>query len=253
MVLNTIFLVREIRRNEQHDAFINAVTHELKTPVASIRLYLQTLQNRDIDEAKRQEFYGVMLADSDRLQGTIEQVLRAGTARRETAPRQPDAASTSAPWCEECLALAGTPPSSARRTRCTATESPRRLAHRFTVLGDVEELKAAGVEPGRQRHQVFREPEVQVAVELEQADPATATLRVTDRGRRHLAGRAEADLQALLPHSRARWPRASKAPASACSSCGRWPKRHGGRVFAESDGAGAGAPSSLQLPVVAPQ
>ena len=43
VVLNTIFLVREIRRNEQHDAFINAVTHELKTPVASIRLYLETL------------------------------------------------------------------------------------------------------------------------------------------------------------------------------------------------------------------
>src|ERR1700690_86445 len=44
VVLNTIFLVREIRRNEQHDAFINAVTHELKTPIASIRLYLETLQ-----------------------------------------------------------------------------------------------------------------------------------------------------------------------------------------------------------------
>ena len=53
MVLNTIFLVREIRRNEQHDSFINAVTHELKTPVASIRLYLQTLQTRDLDEPKR--------------------------------------------------------------------------------------------------------------------------------------------------------------------------------------------------------
>ncbi len=78
VVLNTIFLVREIRRNEQHDAFINAVTHELKTPVASIRLYLETLQTRAVDEAKRQEFYGVMLADIDRLLGTIEQVLRTG-------------------------------------------------------------------------------------------------------------------------------------------------------------------------------
>ena len=38
VVLNTIFLVRAIRRNEQHNAFINAVTHELKTPVASIRI-----------------------------------------------------------------------------------------------------------------------------------------------------------------------------------------------------------------------
>src|SRR5574338_295822 len=80
MVLNTIFLVREIRRNEQHDAFINAVTHELKTPVASIRLYLQTLQTRELEADRRREFYRIMLEDSDRLLQTIEQVLRAGSA-----------------------------------------------------------------------------------------------------------------------------------------------------------------------------
>src|ERR1041384_5933354 len=72
IVVNTIFLVREIRRNAQHDAFINAVTHELKTPIASIRLYLETLQTRAVDEAKRLEFYRIMLEDSDRLLGTIE-------------------------------------------------------------------------------------------------------------------------------------------------------------------------------------
>src|ERR1041385_1371640 len=66
VVLNTTFLIREIRRNEQHDAFINAVTHELKTPVASIRLYLETLQKRDVDPEKRNEFYRTMLQDSDR-------------------------------------------------------------------------------------------------------------------------------------------------------------------------------------------
>src|SRR3954454_9390571 len=76
LVLNTTFLIREIRRNEQHDAFINSVTHELKTPLASIRLYLQTLQSREIDEAKRRDFYNIMLAYSDRLMNTIEQVLR---------------------------------------------------------------------------------------------------------------------------------------------------------------------------------
>src|SRR5437868_8715569 len=78
VVLNTIFLVREIRRNEQHDAFINAVTHELKTPVASIRLYLETLQSRAVDDTKRHEFYRIMLDESDRLLGTIEQILRTG-------------------------------------------------------------------------------------------------------------------------------------------------------------------------------
>src|ERR1700751_2965424 len=63
VVLNTAFLVREIRRNEQHDAFINAVTHELKTPVASIRLYVETLQSRAVDDEKRQDFYRIMLED----------------------------------------------------------------------------------------------------------------------------------------------------------------------------------------------
>src|SRR6476620_8548359 len=80
LILNTSFLVREIRRNEQHDSFINAVTHELKTPIASIRLYLQTLQHRDVDEAQRREFYRLMVDDTDRLLGTVEQVLKAGQA-----------------------------------------------------------------------------------------------------------------------------------------------------------------------------
>ena len=135
-MLNTIFLVREIRRNEQHDAFINAVTHELKTPVASMRLYLQTLQSRSIDEAKRQEFYQVMLEDSDRLLGTIEQVLRAGRvgAKLRHASRTPvDLAAV----VQDCLALARTrhhlprrradlsrdAASTARRRGCSATRT----------------------------------------------------------------------------------------------------------------------------------
>src|ERR1700743_3837065 len=78
VVLNTIFLVREVRRNERQDSFLHAVTHELKTPIVSIRLYLETLQRRPVDEAKRQEFYRIMHADSDRLLATVEQVLKAG-------------------------------------------------------------------------------------------------------------------------------------------------------------------------------
>lgn len=83
LTLNTIFLVREIRRNEQHDAFLNAVTHELKTPIASIKLYLETLKSRPVAEAKRNEFYDIMLSDSDRLLGTVEQVLQASQTREK--------------------------------------------------------------------------------------------------------------------------------------------------------------------------
>lgn len=78
LVLNTIFLVREVRRNEQQTAFLNAVTHELKTPIASIKLYLETLKARDVPEEKRREFYDTMLVDTNRLLTTVEQVLHAG-------------------------------------------------------------------------------------------------------------------------------------------------------------------------------
>ncbi|GGG82991.1 sensor histidine kinase [Edaphobacter dinghuensis] len=78
VVLNTVFLVREVRRNERQDSFLNAVSHELKTPIASIRLYLETLQRRPVEEEQRQQFYKIMLADSDRLLATVEQVLKAG-------------------------------------------------------------------------------------------------------------------------------------------------------------------------------
>src|SRR5579872_905680 len=49
LVVNTIFLVLEIRRSERQDSFLNAVTHELKTPIASIRLYLETMQTRPLE------------------------------------------------------------------------------------------------------------------------------------------------------------------------------------------------------------
>src|SRR5271154_994895 len=136
VVLNTIFLVREIRRNAQHDAFINAVTHELKTPVASIRLYLETLQTRAVDETKRQEFYGIMLEDSDRLLSTIEQVLRTGRVghvsrtlnRAEIGVGQ---------VVEECLSRAR----NLHHLDSGALEYRAGLP--VTVLGDAEEVRAA--------------------------------------------------------------------------------------------------------------
>src|SRR5437016_1820965 len=139
VTLNTIFLVREIRRNEQHDSFINAVTHELKTPIASLRLYLETLQSRTVDEAQRREFYRITHEDTDRLQLTVEQVLRAGQVglKRGQAPRVPldlDA------LVADCVELA--------RTRHHLAGdalrfSPSPNGRPPPVLGDAEELRTA--------------------------------------------------------------------------------------------------------------
>jgi two-component system sensor histidine kinase SenX3 len=104
LVLNTVFLVREVRRNERQDSFLHAVTHELKTPIASIRLYLDTLQRRNIPEEQRKQFYSIMHADSDRLLATVEQVLKAG----ELGQRQRQQNRTVfelAPLVQECIAV----------------------------------------------------------------------------------------------------------------------------------------------------
>src|SRR6185503_5328955 len=131
LIVNTTFLIREIRRNEQHDAFINAVTHELKTPLASIRLYLETLKQRDIDEAKRQQFYDVMLADSDRLLHTVEQVLRAGQSgqrRRKINLRKVDIGEL----VRECVDL----------TRLRYNLGPEAVVFTGTANGERPQVKA---------------------------------------------------------------------------------------------------------------
>jgi len=77
LALLVILLLREVRLNERQSNFVSAVTHELKTPVASLRLYLDTLVLRELPEAQRQDFYRTMRADLDRLHGTINNVLNA--------------------------------------------------------------------------------------------------------------------------------------------------------------------------------
>ena len=67
LVMIVLLLLREVRLNERQSNFVSAVTHELKTPVASLRLYLDTLQMRDLPEAKRDDFYRTMRQDLDRL------------------------------------------------------------------------------------------------------------------------------------------------------------------------------------------
>jgi signal transduction histidine kinase len=248
IVLNTIFLVREVRRNEQHDAFINAVTHELKTPVASIRLYLQTLQSRDIDNAKRQEFYRVMVDDTDRLLGTIEQVLRAGSAgaKLRHANRTPIDLSA---MVRDCLVLARTrhhlPDDALTYRESLANGSAPR------VLGDENELKAV-VSNLVDNAIKYSGPQVRVAVELEQPEAARATLRVRDQG----VGMSSGELKRIFK----RFYRIPGAVATRVKGTGLGLfiarsviARHGGKVFAESEGPGRGSTFTVQLPVLPPQ
>ena len=94
LVLIVILLLREVRLNERQSNFVSAVTHELKTPVASLKLYLDTLEYRDVAPDRRTEFYRTMRQDIERLNTTINNVLSAAmyTDRPVADPRPLDLA-----------------------------------------------------------------------------------------------------------------------------------------------------------------
>jgi two-component system, OmpR family, sensor histidine kinase SenX3 len=243
-VLNTIFLIREIRRNEQHDAFINAMTHELKTPVASIRLYLQTLQTRSIDEAKRREFYAIMLADSDRLMGTIEQVLRAArTSSERTITRTPV---NIADLVGECVDLARTRHHLAEEA--LHYEPPPRIP---MVIGDTDELKAA-ISNLIDNAVKYSAQEVRVLVDVAQADNGRIAVRVRDEG----IGIPQAELKRIfkrfyrIPGTMAMRIKGSGLGLFIVRSVA---ERHGGRAYAQSGGAGQGSMFVIELPTSPPQ
>jgi len=241
MVLNTIFLVREIRRNEQHDSFINAVTHELKTPVASIRLFLQTLQTRDMVEAKRREFYQAMLADTDRLLNTIEQVLRAGSTQsqfRRIAQVRVDLAEI----VQECVALALT------RFHLTAgtLSFDNRTASQAAVIGDADELKAAVFNLIDNAVKYSSEtPSISISLQ-ETADMSRLALKVADRG----AGISPHELKRVFRRFYRIHGMSVRAKGSGLGLfiVRSVAKRHGGKAFAESEGTGRGSTFTLLLP-----
>lgn len=244
LILNTTFLIREIRRTEQHDTFIHAVTHELKTPLASIRLYLQTLRQRDVEPARQQEFIETMLSDTARLQSTIDQVLLAGktgTARRVVNPIDVDLTEV----VGECVTVAG------RRHHLVngEVEVIDRLleGEDAVVLGDREELQAA-VTNLIDNAIKYSGDRVRVAVELVKLGARRVAITVKDQG----MGITRDELKRIfrrfyrIPGALSARVRGTGLGLSIVRAVAR---RHGGRAYAESKGSGKGSQVTLELPL----
>ncbi|MDT7541877.1 MAG: hypothetical protein QOE33_1781 [Acidobacteriota bacterium] len=242
VILNTIFLIREIRRNEQHDAFINAVTHELKTPITSIRLYLQTLKTRDVSDERRREFYDIMLADSERLQQTVEQVLRAGRATHKQSTANSSAIDL-AQMARECLELI--------RVRynlnadvLSYTESLDDKGARIT--GDADELRAA-VSNLLDNAVKYSDKHVQISIEVATLDEKRVAVRVADRG----VGIPQAQLKRIFKRFyrvQGGFMKRFKGTGLGLFIVRSVVERHGGKVFAESEGLGRGSTFTILLP-----
>jgi signal transduction histidine kinase len=240
VVLNTTFLVREIRRNEQHDAFINAVTHELKTPVASIRLYVETLQTRALDEARRNEFYGIILSDSERLLGSIEQILRTG--RVGSSSRKLHLVPMNlAEAVKECVA----------RARILHRIPPESLEYEpgppLSIRGDYDEVRAA-VSNLIDNAIKYSGSDMRIEVSASGIDGKYAEVRVKDRG----PGIAQTELKRIFKRFyRIHGPIATRVKGTGLGLyiVRSVAKRHGGRAWAESAGPGQGSTFVIQFPI----
>jgi len=241
--VNTVFLVREIRRNEQQDSFLNAVTHELKTPIASIRMYLETLESRQLDEPQRREFYRIMLEDTDRLLGTVEQVLKAGEARQRSNRKN---------WQE--LDFSELVKSALELTRLRHHLTPENLRFGVAppggllVLGSPEELRTVVFNLFDNAVKYSRESK-EIVVDVRTPDLDTVLLSVHDLG----IGIPRSELKRIFN----RFYRATNPLAGQVKGTGLGlfivrsiARRHGGDVYAESEGEGRGSTFTVRLPRV---
>ena len=248
LIVYTVFLVLEIKRNEEHQTFINSVSHELKTPIASIRLYLQTLQSRDVDEAQRKAFYEIMLADAERLHLTVEQVLKAGSLTQKQ--KRKAKAATWAPvdiagTARECIRLALV----RHHLKPDAITLEAHDEGPLTVNGDAEELSSV-LRNLLDNAVKYSGDDVRVTVSLAAPTPETIWVRVQDHG----AGIPRKQLKRIFNRFyrvQTRGLRQVKGTGLGLYIVKEIAKAHGGRVFAQSEGEGRGATFTVEIPRLA--
>ena len=76
-----LYWIKQHRLIQMQRTFVSNVTHELKSPVASIQLALETMALRELSVEKRHEYVAMMLDDTERLSTLIDRIL--GAARIE--------------------------------------------------------------------------------------------------------------------------------------------------------------------------
>lgn len=241
LVLNTIFLIREIRRNEQQNAFLNAVTHELKTPIASIKLYLETLKTRDLSEEKRQHFYDIMLADNARLLNTVEQVLQASRTRESQENLRNFVKIELNPLLEEAVSIV--------RTRYNLPDDALNFTKNDSVLdisGDRNELLSVFTNLLDNAVKYSKE-KIKVTVRARNLDRKTIIIRIRDEG----IGIPAGELKRVFK----RFYRVANLTTQKQKGTGLGLfivqsiiKNHGGKIFVESDGEDKGSVFTIQLP-----
>ena len=153
VVLYLILTVKAINLNRRQSNFIDSVTHELKSPIASMKLYLQTLHRHQVSQQEQADFYRSMLEDLDRLDHLIDQLLDA--ARLESDRTDSEAEDVLLPQllqdCARTVCLRYRVPAETVRCDIAAMPGPRaagRFGHRLSQphrqRGEILRRRAAG-------------------------------------------------------------------------------------------------------------
>lgn len=169
-----VLTIKEVRLNQRQVNFVDSVTHELKSPIASLKLYLETLRMRKLEDERRDHFLDVMDDELQRLDRLINQLLEVG--RLDAIGHETEA---------EVLLLDELLRESARAA----------ATHHKVTAADVFDLQVEPLKVRARRivlEMIFRNlldnaikysgnpPEVRV--ELRQTDRGKVLVRVTDNG-----------------------------------------------------------------------
>ncbi len=233
LVWLSVKVVIEMRLNQSQRAFLDAVTHELKTPLSSFRLGLETLGRHELAPEQRGEFIGRMGEDLDRLESTVAQVLAA--ARAEESSRAQDRRTS-----VDLQSLLAEHVDELRARHHLGRESVA-LANQRPVLvrGDAAELGLVFRNLLENALKYSRDP-VRIRVGIEEARDGRVRVEIADEG----IGIPGHELERIFQ----RFYRAGRDVQRQVAGLGlglfvvrTLLRKHGGRIAAFSEGAGRGS------------
>ena len=238
LLLICVWLVREMRLSQRQQDFLDAVTHEMKTPLASLRLFVETLERHDISPERRRDFLEKMSADLSRLERTLNQVLAAARAEaRVRSPRfEPVDLASLLEQCAEEL-----------RARHRLSEASLRIQADAApaAWGDREELGVV-FRNLLENAVKYSEAPVEVRVRVAPAGEGRLAVEIADRG----IGIPPRELRKIFR----RFHRAGRDVQRQVAGLGlglfivrQLVRRHGGEVVASSEGQGRGSRFLVRL------
>jgi signal transduction histidine kinase len=232
LVWLSAWLIREMRLNQRQRAFLDAVTHEMKTPLASLRLYVDTLTRHDPAPERRRHFLSLMQDDLARIDRTVDQVLAAARAE-EPARSAPRGRVDLGEILRDCIREVQSRhalPDASMQLECRADPAVRGDAGELGVV--FRNLLENAVK--------YSDAPVEVRVRVAQVGGDRVKVDISDRG----IGIPQRELRKIFQ----RFYRVGRDMQRTAAGLGlglfivrNLVRRQGGRVVAKSEGSGAGS------------